>query len=71
MHTKHHNTSRGWLSVDVAALLVAPLGVVILIAAQVLAGVQYLRPSGPPGTLPAHMRRLIDRAQQREDRQTP
>jgi chemotaxis protein MotA len=39
MHTKHHNTSRGWLSVDVAALLVAPLGVAILIAAQVLAGV--------------------------------
>ncbi|HEY5821642.1 MAG TPA: hypothetical protein VIT20_06680 [Propionibacteriaceae bacterium] len=43
------------------------LSLLFVLVAQVLAGVQYLRPSGPPGTLPAHMRRLIQRSQQRED----
>jgi hypothetical protein len=36
-------------------------------AAQVLAGVQFLRPSGPPGTLPAHIRRLSRRSRYRND----
>lgn len=43
------------------------LALLFVLAAQVLSGVQFLRPSGPPGTLPAHMRRLIERSQQRED----
>ena len=38
------------------------LALLLMLAAQVLAGVQYVRESGPPGTLPAHMRRLIERA---------
>ncbi|HEX8508725.1 MAG TPA: hypothetical protein VF635_04420 [Propionibacteriaceae bacterium] len=44
-------------STDAAAVLLAfaLLGVVL---AQVLAGVQYLRISGPSGTIPAHLRRL-------------
>lgn len=43
------------------------LSLFFVLVAQVLAGVQYLRPSGPPGTLPAHMRRLVERSRQRED----
>jgi hypothetical protein len=45
------------------------LGVTLLfvIAAQVLAGVQFLRPSGPPGTLPAHVRRLSRKSRYRND----
>lgn len=43
----------------------------LVLVAQVTAGVQYLRPSGEaPGTLPAHLRRLrawIKRSQERED----
>jgi hypothetical protein len=50
----------GWTA-TAAALLAFTL--LMVLAAQVLAGVQFLRPSGPPGTLPAHMRRLIERAQ--------
>lgn len=45
----------GWSSV--AALLLA-LTLMFLVAAQVLAGVQYLRVSGPPGTIPTYIRRL-------------
>lgn len=52
-------------SATAAALL--GLSLLFVLAAQVLSGVQYLRPSGPPGTLPAHMRRLIERSKQRED----
>jgi hypothetical protein len=52
----------GWTAT--AAVLLA-LTLLMILAAQVLAGVQFLRPSGPPGTLPAHMRRLIERAQPR------
>lgn len=44
------------------------LTLLFVVTAQVLAGVQFLRPSGPPGTLPAHMRRLMARAQANEDR---
>lgn len=54
----------GWSAT--AAVLLA-LTLLFVLAAQVLAGVQYLRPSGPPGTLPAHMRRLIERSRTRED----
>ena len=37
--------------------LLAALG---LLAAQASGAVQYLREAGPPGTLPAHLRRLLD-----------
>jgi hypothetical protein len=37
------------------------LALLFLLAAQTLAGVQYVREAGPPGTVPAHMRRLIER----------
>jgi hypothetical protein len=48
----------GWSSTS--AVLLA-LTLLLVLAAQVLGGVQYLRPGGPPGTLPAHMRRLAQR----------
>ncbi len=47
------------------------LVLLFVLVAQMLAGVQYLRPSGPPGTLPAHLRRIVRRSQQREDDRTP
>lgn len=43
------------------------LTLLFVVAAQVLAGVQFLRASGPPGTLPAHMRRLTQRSREKED----
>ncbi len=52
----------GWTA---AAATLLALTLLMILAAQVLGGVQFLRPSGPPGTLPAHMRRLIQRAQPR------
>jgi hypothetical protein len=55
----------GW-SATAGLLLAATL--LLIIAGQVLAGVQYLRPSGPPGTVPAHMRRLVRRSERREGR---
>ena len=48
----------GWTA-SAATLLAVSLACTIV--AQVLAGVQYLRTSGPPGTVPAHMRRLLER----------
>ncbi len=54
----------GWSSRSAALLAVALLFVLV---AQVSAGVQYLRAEGPPGTLPAHMRRLVERSRARED----
>ena len=54
----------GWITTS-AVLLTGTL--VLLIAAQVLAGVQFLRPSGPPGTLPAHIRRLREQSRWRND----
>lgn len=42
-----------------AAFWVWVLGAVCLVLAQVLAGVQYIREGGAPGTLPAHIRRLV------------
>lgn len=50
-----------------SASVLLGLSLLFVLVAQVLSGVQYLRPSGPPGTLPAHMRRLVERSQQRED----
>jgi hypothetical protein len=48
----------GWSS---AAAVLLALSLLLVLLAQVLAGVQYLRPSGPPGTIPAHLRRLRSR----------
>jgi hypothetical protein len=56
------SSEAGWTATSATLLAITLL---FIVAAQVLAGVQFLRPSGPPGTLPAHMRRLIDRAQPR------
>ncbi len=36
-----------------------------LVLAQVLAGVQYVRTSGPPGTIPAYLRRLFEAIERR------
>jgi hypothetical protein len=55
----------GWTAT--AAVLLA-FTLLMILAAQVLGGVQFLRASGPPGTLPAHMRRLVARAQPRAAR---
>ena len=52
----------GWTAT--AAVLLA-FTLLLILAAQILAGVQFLRASGPPGTLPAHMRRIVARAQPR------
>jgi hypothetical protein len=57
------SAAAGWSAIS-AVLMV--LALVLLGAAQVLAGVQYVRASGPPGTVPAHMSRLLAR----EDRRT-
>lgn len=48
----------GWMATSAVALT---LCLVLMLAAQVTAAVQYLRMSGPPGTVPAHMRRLAQR----------
>ena len=44
------------------------VGVVALIVAQVVGATEYLRKSGPPGTVPAHMRRLVALNDKRIDR---
>ena len=54
----------GWTA---AAAQLLALTLLLILAAQVLAGVQFLRPSGPPGTLPAHMRRIVARGQTRTE----
>lgn len=36
------------------------LSLLFMVAAQILAGVQYVRDSGPPGALPAHMHKAIE-----------
>jgi hypothetical protein len=53
-----------------SAVLLA-VGLALMLAAQVLAAVQYVRVSGPPGTIPAHMRRLIERERLKAERLTP
>jgi hypothetical protein len=52
---------------DATASAFLALTLLFVVVAQVLAGVQFLRASGPPGTLPAHMRRLIQRSREKED----
>ena len=59
------SAAAGWTAT--AAVLLA-FSLLMVLAAQALAAVQFLRPSGPPGTLPAHMRWLIARAQPRRPR---
>jgi hypothetical protein len=54
----------GWLSISAGLLAVS---LVFVLAAQVLAGVQFLRSSGPPGTIPAHIRRLKELSRNRND----
>ena len=44
-----------WTTTAATWLTVA---MVLVVLAQVLAAVQYVRPDGPPGTIPAHLRRL-------------
>ena len=58
------SAAAGWSSGSAVLLGVT---VLFVIAAQVLAGVQFLRPSGPPGTLPAHIRRLKEKSRYRND----
>lgn len=53
----------GW-SATAAALMTVSL--VLLLAGQILGAVQYVRPEGPPGTVPAHMRRLLARERARQ-----
>jgi hypothetical protein len=60
------SAAAGWTATSSVLLAFTLLAVLV---AQALAAVQFLRSSGPPGTLPAHMRRLIARAQPR--RQQP
>jgi hypothetical protein len=57
------SAAAGW-SATAAELLAAAL--LLVLAAQILGGVQYVRPSGPPGTVPAHMRRLLARERARQ-----
>jgi hypothetical protein len=57
------SAAAGWTAT--AASLLA-LALVLLLAAQILAAVQYVRPSGPPGTVPAHLRRLLERERARQ-----
>jgi hypothetical protein len=54
----------GWVTASAGLLAIT---LILLLAAQVLAGVQFLRPSGPPGTLPAHIRRLREQSRRRND----
>jgi hypothetical protein len=53
--TMEGSAAAGWSSASAVLLGVT---LFFVLAAQVLAGVQFLRPSGPPGTVPAHIRRL-------------
>ena len=57
------SAAAGWSS---ASAVLLGITLFFVLAAQVLAGVQFLRPSGPPGTLPAHIRR-VSRSRYRND----
>lgn len=52
-------------SPEATAYWLLVLGLLTLVVAQVLGGVQYVRVSGPPGTVSNHIRQLIDRQDQR------
>jgi hypothetical protein len=58
------SAAAGWLS---ASAFLLGITLLFVLAAQVLAGVQFLRPRGPPGTLPAHIRRLKVQSRYRND----
>ncbi|HVD19958.1 MAG TPA: hypothetical protein VNC63_14855 [Propionibacteriaceae bacterium] len=62
--TMEGSAAAGWSSISAGLLAVT---LVLLLAAQVLAGVQFLRSSGPPGTIPAHIRRLKELSRYRND----
>jgi hypothetical protein len=62
--TMEGSAAAGWSSVSAALLAVT---LIFVLAAQVLAGVQFLRASGPPGTIPAHIRRLKELSRDRND----
>jgi len=57
------SAAAGWSATAAVLLAVALL---LVLAAQILGGVQYVRASGPPGTVPAHMRKLIARERARQ-----
>jgi hypothetical protein len=57
------SAAAGW-SATAATLLT--LSLLLVLAAQVLGAVQYVRPSGPPGTVPTHLRRMVARERARQ-----
>ena len=57
------SAAAGWTAS--AAVLLA-VSLLLLLAGQILGGVQYVRASGPPGTVPTHMRRLLARERARQ-----
>ncbi len=57
------SAAAGW-SATAAALL--GLALLLVLAGQILGAVQYVRPDGPPGTVPAHMRALLVRERARQ-----
>ncbi len=48
----------GWFATASILMFVT---LAFMMVAQVCAGVQYVRPAGPPGAPPAHMRRVVER----------
>ena len=58
------SAAAGWTS---AAAVLLAVTLLFVLAAQVIAGVQFLRTSGPPGTLPEHIRRLNRLSRYRND----
>lgn len=59
------SAAAGWSATAAVLLLVA---LALLIVALLLGAVQYVRASGPPGTVPAHMHRLTERDDRRAGR---
>ena len=48
----------GWTA---TAAILLMLALAFMLTALVMAGIQYVRTTGPPGIVPAHMRRLVER----------
>ncbi|WP_375425882.1 hypothetical protein [uncultured Friedmanniella sp.] len=57
------SASAGWSAIAASALTVSLL---LVLLAQVLGAVQYVRPDGPPGTVPTHVRRMLARERARQ-----